>query len=606
MRSFAPSIQIAAPFGGLQRGANLRDVNPRNATDCLNIVTHEGNIARRPGSLLIGGPAFANWIRKLASVAIGESRYLYAFDQFPASGYHHLIDGALTDFSAPAACADIPAVIPYGNLLLCVSGQPSESRKLYKSGGSLTHARLGIEPPAGAPVPLVLIAGSLTGTFSYRYTFYNSNTGTESGPSPEGSTTAAAQGVRVTLPASADAQVTHKRIYRKQDGVDATWYFLAQTAASTYDDTAGAVDRSADGELNFAAGYPPRSHIATAHRGSIWYKDETDGYRGSSVIRSEFGRPEQCHATSVFRFGSNPADPLYALWSMNGVLWGLNARSIWAVTGFDRSSYVTERVTGGCGCAAPESLVEHEGWLYFVGPTAIYRFNGQQAECISMPDDPAASRLGPLSELVHPDDIYYIVGVYEPVTHSIAFFARDRAAGGWQQLVYNVRTRVWWRWNIAASAAAWHDADGFVTRAGGMVYLGTHAIGNGGHLRLAVLGTPSQVDTPVYTDFTGASPAWRWRTPPLALGVGRRKRWAFAGICWRGGAANATLRLSQSGDGEADRQVLSVAQDRTIKRGVARLGTRSVDLAVQIDGIGGDKQVEIQQIDLDAEPADRR
>lgn len=606
MRSFAPSLQIAAPFGGLQRGANLRDVNPRNATDLLNVVTHEGNIARRPGSLLVGGPTMTNWIRKIASVAIGQSKYLYVYDQLPASGYHHLVDGSLTDFSAPAANADIPAVVPYGNLLLCVSGQPSESRKLYKSGGALTHARLGIVAPSGAPTPLVLIAGSLTGTFSYRYTYYNADTGTESGPSPEASTTAAAQGVRVPMAASSDAQVTHQRIYRKQDTVDSTWYLIAQTAATSYDDTAGIPDRSPDGELNFTAGFPPRSHIAVAHRGSVWYKDETSGYRGSNVIRSEYGRPEQCYATSVFRFGGDPADPLGGLWSLGGVLWGLCAKSIWAVTGFDRSSFVTEKVLSGAGCAAPDSLVECEGWLYFVGSSAIYRWNGAQLECISMPDDPAASRLGPLSELIHPDDIYYVNATYEPITHSIAFFARDRLSNGWQQLVWNVRTRAWWRWNIAASAGAWHDADGFVTRAGGMVWLGTHTPSAGSHLKLAVLGTPSQVDSAVYIDFTGASPAWRWRTPPLTLGVGRRKRWAFAGLCWRGGAANATLRMSQSGDGESDRQVLSVAQDRAIKRGVARLGTRSVDMAVQIDGIGGDKQVEIQQIDLDAEPADRR
>ena len=115
--------------------------------------------------------------------------------------------------------------------------------------GTLT-ANLGIRKPGSIPTVATGAAGVLNATYQYVYTYYNSYTGVESGPSfvsvevSPSSDKVDISGILV----SSDPQVTHKRIYRVGGGL--TSFTLVDTisaGATTYTDNIA--DTAVDGRL---------------------------------------------------------------------------------------------------------------------------------------------------------------------------------------------------------------------------------------------------------------------------------------------------------------------------------------------------------------------
>lgn len=598
------AVNISAPFGGLHvDAARMRDVDPRHCSDCRNSDTSRGNIALRPGSLPIRGGTINEVGLMMKSVAIGQKKYLYVFDQ-QIGGSRHLLynDGfALFPFASPSA--DSPAIVPFGGKLLCVTGSPGEGRKIYEVGGVLTAARIGIDPPVSAPT-LNLTAGTLSGTFNYRYTYYNASSGTESGPSADAAASPSAQGVQIIMVDSPDPQVTHFRIYRREDGTDGTWYFLRQEPVQPVVDSNGTVTRLLEDALNFTAGLPPRSNVACLHRNRVWYKDVASGYYGSDVWYSDFDRPEQVYAGNQVRFGYDPKDYLVALHSAFGVLLGFNTKSIWAVSGYDPSSFVTTRIVGDVGCISANTIVEIDNWVYFAGSDGVYRFNGSSLECLSTPDNLSASRIGLLSDWFTPAAQLSLTAAFDPLTYSYVLAGNGRVDGYALQLAYHVRTRNWQRWNIPCTAVCTHDTD---IAQGGRMFFAAWKPGNPSHKGLGLFGTSTTNTQPVYTEWTGENVALRWRTPRMGYGTARRKRFFFTGAAWHGGSAGGQVTLRQSLDGGAMQNVLTAPQDSAVKRIVGRMASRAHDVAIEIETSGfSNSGIEIQSIEPDAQRVGKR
>lgn len=600
-------ITLSAPFGGLQAGADVLDVSPRNSSDCLNCDTSRGNIAQRPGTLPIRGGTINEVGLMMKSVGIAQRKYLYVFDQAAGASRHLLYNDGFALFPFASPSADSPAIVPFGNMLLCVTGTPAQGRKIYEVGGVLTSAQIGIAAPASAPT-LNLTTGTLSGTFNYRYTYYNAHTGTESAPSADAAATPAAQGVQIVMVDSPDPQVTHFRIYRREDGTDGTWYFLRQEPAQPVVDGNGTVTRLLEDALNFTSGLPPRSNVACLHRNRVWYKDVTSGYYGSDVWYSDFDRPEQVFAGNQVQFGRDPADYLVALHSAFGVLLGFNTKSIWAVSGYDPSSFVTTRIVGDVGCIAANTIVEIDNRIYFAGANGVYRFDGNSVECLSLPDDPSASRIGRLSDWFAPAAQLTLTAGFDPFTYSYVLCGNGRVDGFALQLAYHVRTRSWQRWDIPCTAVCTHDTN---IAQGGQLFFAAWKPGNPSHKGLGLLGTPSTNTQPVYTEWTGTNVAMRWRTPRLQLGTDRRKRFYQSRVRWSGGGSGGQVRLLQSIDGQAAALRATKPADAADKAILAARGTRGRDIAIQIEGGGsasalGAIPISVQSISLTADPAARR
>lgn len=603
-RDLSNVVSLRAPFGGLQADPLLPDGN-QNCSDCRNVTTRDGGIALRPGTLLQAlTDRFAGTCRVLRSVGIGSNGYLYGFDQLSSSGRHMLIDrlGAVRAFNS--ASVEVPGVAMFGGTLFCANGAPADSRKYYDAAGTLTEARIGMNPPYTPPA-VSLTAGSLTGSYSYRYTYYNSYTGTESGPSTATAASPAGQGVSVTLTASPDVQVTHCRLYRAKSGVDSTWYLLTQTTPGVYVDASGVTPSTLDSALNLTDDAPPSAHILCAHRQRMWYRDD-DPYYGTRVWYSEYNLPERVKVGSDFAVGAPRSDWNVAMVSAFGSLWLLNTNSIWAISGYDPSTFVCEKVLSGVGCTARDSVVEHEGRLYFVGGERVYAFDGARAECISDPDDPRRSGIGPLSRYYDPDSMPYLTAAIDPLTRSLVLngTARDGTVG--LQLVYNLRTDSWTRWDIPTSAVGNHNFAFYTSEnhQSPRLVCAAYLPANAGHGMVATLGGPAGgVATPIYTEWTGAGLSASWRTPPLTLGVPRRKRFVNISAQWAGTAAGRSVTLKASADGGSD-ATLGSSVAGSGGRLLTRWGARGSAAAVLVE-LGGSSSGggQITQIDIEAEVA---
>jgi len=150
----------------------------------------------------------------------------------------------------------IVAHLASGNLVTVETGYPSELSGLSTTVGGRflpvqdelvyfngtdrpvlydgTDARqMGIDAPTTAPTVALGGAGSLTGTVSYAYTYYDSTTGVESDPSPiSAQITPSSQIVDVTGLPTTHARADQKRIYRTDPG-GGTHYLLTTIAIAT-------------------------------------------------------------------------------------------------------------------------------------------------------------------------------------------------------------------------------------------------------------------------------------------------------------------------------------------------------------------------------------
>lgn len=133
------------------------------------------------------------------------------------------------------------------------------SKKLYRSAATTvgidypsvvlsngSSRRLGIEPPAAAPTVAVGAAGVLTGTYNYIFTYYDTDTGFESAPSPVSAdlVLTAEQASLSVMPADPNNVANKKRIYRV--GGSLTAFSLVATIDDT---TTTYVDNTADSSI---------------------------------------------------------------------------------------------------------------------------------------------------------------------------------------------------------------------------------------------------------------------------------------------------------------------------------------------------------------------
>ena len=98
----------------------------------------------------------------------------------------------------------------------------------------------GIDAPASACTASVGGSGTLTGTYVYYYSFYNSETQTESALSPvSGTVSPSSQYVDLTnIAVSSDSQVDKRKIYRQGAGSDVIFYcgVINDNTTTTYVD----------------------------------------------------------------------------------------------------------------------------------------------------------------------------------------------------------------------------------------------------------------------------------------------------------------------------------------------------------------------------------
>ena len=187
-----------------------------------------------------------------------------------------ITQGAQTSFGTDG----IGSSAQVGDLIALCAGKPAKIVDI--AAGSIN--RLGGPAPTAAAVLTTPSGATLTGYYSYVYTFYDSADGWESSPSPATAvTTITAADITVgSLETSCAREgVDKKRIYRTPGTGETPYQFVVEIALAT----TSYVDAIADASLGNAAPDdgdhdppPTESYICCAHEGRIWIATEDSIY----------------------------------------------------------------------------------------------------------------------------------------------------------------------------------------------------------------------------------------------------------------------------------------------------------------------------------------
>jgi hypothetical protein len=237
----------------------------------------------------------------------------------------------------------------------------------------------GIEAPASAPSLAVGSAGAPTGTYEARVTYYNANSGHESSAGPTSSpVTVTADDIDFSsIPTSADAQVTARRIYLRNTATQANFYLAATIADNTtttyvYDqaDTL-LITTGPDADSNDR---PPSGVKYLAwHRSRMFAADDT------TLYYSAINKPEAFDAEAVERVNPQDGQRITGLYSAGDLLLIFKTRSLYALYGVDPESWQVRLLSPDVGCVAHQSITAADSALYWWSQQGPMRWDGAGA-----------------------------------------------------------------------------------------------------------------------------------------------------------------------------------------------------------------------------------
>ncbi len=269
--------------------------------------------------------------------------------------------GTYTSISATAFTASSPRpdIVQAANMAFFLNG--TDAKKLRET----TLETFGIVAPSSAPSLAGGAAGTPTGTYEARVTYYNNNTGHESSAGPTSSTvTVTADIVEFTsVPVSADAQVTHRRIYIRNVNTQANFYqagTIADNSTTTFSWNAAdttLITRGPDEDEND----PPPSGVRVLawHRSRMFVADDT------KIYYSKQGLPEAFDPENYEYISPNDGQKITALFSYGDLLLIWKERSLYGLFGVDPEIWQVRLLSADVGCTSHQSVKSVDTTLYW-------------------------------------------------------------------------------------------------------------------------------------------------------------------------------------------------------------------------------------------------
>ena len=249
-----------------------------------------------------------------------------------------------------------------------------------------TVMNMGITGPSAAQTSSFAaaagVAGALTGTYSYKVTYYNSTLGHESNPSDDNtaarsvSVTVAAQKVNLTgIPVSADPQVNKRKIYRTTAS-GGIWLYLttiADNSTTTY------TDNAADTTLGVAIdttgnGVPPTFAFIEIWNGYVFMVAKNS----SRVYFSKAGYPNAVDSNDYRDLDANDGTVITGLKRIQDTLVVYKNSSIWNAYGSDRNTFGFTRRVHEIGSSSNQGIVPVPGKNIHIFPSTdcFHSYNG--------------------------------------------------------------------------------------------------------------------------------------------------------------------------------------------------------------------------------------
>jgi hypothetical protein len=234
----------------------------------------------------------------------------------------------------------------------------------------------GIAAPTTAPSVVAGAAGSLTGTYSVKYTYVRkvgSSVAHESNPSPvSGDVTLSSQALSVSsLVDSTDPQVTHKRIYRTLAG-GTTWLYDQEVAQGTLTATSSQADTALGTAVETDNDPPPEASWAAEFGGTVLLCRDADNPH--YLWYTKRFRPESVPTGNFLEIG-NPDDPLQCAIPLAGLVGVFSRLTKYRVTGNATSGFVAEQALSRRGTPAPLAAIATEQGIAFVARDGIFLTN---------------------------------------------------------------------------------------------------------------------------------------------------------------------------------------------------------------------------------------
>jgi len=243
----------------------------------------------------------------------------------------------------------------------------------------------GIDPPEN--LPLVSMAGSggslSAGDYSYRYTFYDHNTGSESDPSVASATTTAAADDEATLTnieVSPDSRVTRRRIYRTLVG-GGSWYLVASlndNVTTTYTDATA--DANLTTKLITDQGIPQTGDIVVSFKNRLFMSGDSN--YPNRVYFSMSEKPDNWPSTNYLDVGTSN-DSVENIVEFEGKLYFMQRATISGLYGSDADTFAYHKTRSHVGVWARWSVASGPDGIYFLGHDGVYRFDGLKSVRIS-------------------------------------------------------------------------------------------------------------------------------------------------------------------------------------------------------------------------------
>ena len=253
----------------------------------------------------------------------------------------------------------------------------TEFTKVSKTG---VRSNVGITEPTDAPTISDNGVGVLEGIYSYVYTYYNINDGTESRPSPlsaELDITDKSIEVAGILPSS-DAQVTHIRLYRL--GGTLTKYNLVEELDPT---TNVYIDNKADSDITgehildtFTTNDPlvGMKHLTVAN--AILFASLED-----KLYFSDVGKPASWSRTNYIDFDM----PITGIGAVQHGLLVFTKYATYIVTGNSPSTFSRYLLSAEQGCVNHDTICYTKNTLVWLSLDGICMSNGGDIKIISQP-----------------------------------------------------------------------------------------------------------------------------------------------------------------------------------------------------------------------------
>jgi hypothetical protein len=168
----------------------------------------------------------------------------------------------------------------------------------------------------------------------------------------------------------ANARVTHKRLYRSDNGGLFRHVANIALATSSYVDSTATLALGSLAPENHAV--PPYCKQNDSYHDRLWYG--IDPANPTYVWYSELGKPEAVGAANFLK--TRDGEAVTGLKRRGDELLVFCARCVYSVKGYSEADFVMTKISPIVGCIAPHSIVIIDETLWFLSEIGVYMYDG--------------------------------------------------------------------------------------------------------------------------------------------------------------------------------------------------------------------------------------